>query len=428
MRGVDVSAPRVWRVLATAWLCLLASQARAGAMSPCSNPTVFDADVQVHIFPFSTDKALSNEARALATLLQRHVLFAALKYPSIGVQELVDDHSPCGFRQVASRISSRLKPQQTAIFLSGRIFEQDGRIYLKNFVAVKAPKSKLAIQWKLADDAQATVTTQIPIEIDGFAPRTIPLSFLERLAPSQLQARRVHREPNEQSPFQELPDGTRDRYTFLVFEARDDWMRVRVMPFGVEGWIPAHALASGQAMKGEFPELYFVDALVGYFSMGGNGERDRRVLGLTHASFDQYLNVTEGRAEPDTRALALVLKGNARLHAVGAEWPTSTLSAARADYAHASAESPSWTPAQAHLLACDSLLCVRGACEGRGASLEAGYLEAIARDPLSAELVDGLGAYYQAAKLERLATGLSAESLQIRAQKVQGVQARMPTR
>ena len=58
--------------VAFAAVCLLASQARAGAMSPCRDPVVFDARVQVHIFPFTVDRALTEKGRALATLLQRH--------------------------------------------------------------------------------------------------------------------------------------------------------------------------------------------------------------------------------------------------------------------------------------------------------------------------------------------------------------------
>jgi hypothetical protein len=404
-------------------LYLMSLQAQAGAMSPCSNPTVFDANVQVHIFPFTSEKKLSDKARALATLLQRHVLFAALKYPSIGVEELIDDASPCSFQQVAGRINARLKPEQTAIFLSGRIFEQDGRIYLKNFVSVKTPEGKRAIRWPPGNESQGMTTTQIPTEIDGFAPRTIPVSFLERLEPSQLQARRVHKEPSNESPFTELPDGMRDRYTFLVFEGRDDWMRVRVMPFGIEGWIPAHALASGQELKGEFPELYFVDALVGYFSIPQNAGSNDRLRDLTRRSFDQYLSVTEGRAEPDARALAMVLMGNARLRAAGNEWPTAILSAASKDYERAAAESPTWTTARAHLLASTTLLCARAACENEAATLESKYLDAIARDPLSRELVNGLGAFYQAVSLKQIATELSADALKVRMEKVQAVQA-----
>lgn len=416
-------------IASLALLAALPSTAFAGAASPCSKPVVFDSNVQVHIFPFTAESALTREARALATLLQRHVLFAALKYPSIGVQELLDDDSPCSFGQVAGRISAGLRPDQTAIFLRGRIFEQDGVIYLKSFVDVKAPAARSEIRWPLALDAAAdarvAVTTVVPLAIESFAPRAIPVSFLERLQPSQIEARRVHAEPSGDSPFQELPDGTGGRYTFLVFQARDDWMRVRVLPFGIEGWMPAHALAGGDLLKGEFPELYFVDALVGYFALSGKRGDNARILERTRQSFERYLSVTGNAAEPDARALARVLMGNARLLAAGDDWDEATLGDAQRDYRRAVQESPTWSPARAHLLADTTLLCARGSCEGGAAALESAYLEAIARDPLSIDLVNGLGGYYQVAGLNRLTTGLATQELKARAEKVRAVQARM---
>lgn len=411
------------RVVALCCVWLFARGAQAGAMSPCDDPTIFDAKVQVHIIPYQAEGRLTDKGRALATLLQRHVLFAALKYPSIGVQELVEYGGLCNFAKVSGRIRARLKPGQTAIFLSGRVFEQDGRIYLKNIVSVATPAH--AMRWSLAPESQATITTTAPLDVQGFAPRTIPLSFLDQLESSQRQSRQVHSEPNEQSPATKLPDGPADQYTFQVFEAHDDWMRVRIMPYGISGWLPAHALASGEQLKGEFPELYFVDALVGYFSMPTSAERDRRLLDLTLASFDQYLHVTEDRAESDPRALAMVLKGNARLRAAGTQWPTATLQAARNDYSRAAAESPSWSPAKSHLLACTALICVRGACENQAKTLEADYLDAISRDPLSRDLIDGLSAYYQAASLKRLSSDLTPEVLKARRENVLAVRAAM---
>ncbi len=194
------------RCLVTAGLlALLATRAQAGAMSPCSDPVVFDSRVQVHIFPFMVETELTEKGRALATLLQRHVLFAALKYPSIGVSELIDDDRPCNPAQVAGRISSRLKTAQTAIFLTGRIFEQDGRIYLKNYVRVKMPEDKRTLNWALAAEPQATSATAIPLEIDGFAPRTIPVSFLERLEPRSSWREGSTRSPTSSHPSPNYP-------------------------------------------------------------------------------------------------------------------------------------------------------------------------------------------------------------------------------
>jgi hypothetical protein len=420
-----VSFLRLHSVALAGVLCVLACDAHAGAMSPCSNPIVFASKVQVHIFPYEADGQLTDQGRALATLLQRHILFAALKYPSIGVEELVEYGGICNERAVMGRIRSRLKPEQTAVFLTGRVFEQGGRIYLKNFVTIAAAQGTATLTWPLASDSQITNTTETPLEIPGFAPRTIPVSFLERLESSQVQARRVHVAPDENSAFEELPAEQADQYSFQVYESRGDWMRVRVMPREIEGWLPAHTLASGDQLKGEFPELYFVDALVGYFSIGQSAGSDRRTLDSTLSSIDRYLNVTGGLTEADPRALAFVLKGNARLRAAGTGWSTQLLQEAQADYRRAVAESPSWTSANSHLLACTAMLCVRGACENEAKSLEAGYLDAIGRDPLNRDLVVGLNAYYEAAAQKRLATDLTPEALASRREKVRAVESAM---
>jgi hypothetical protein len=412
-----------------ALLVVLAGEAHAGMMSPCDDPTVLSgAKVQVFIFPYESERALTTKGRALATVMQRHVLFAALKYQSIGVAELTESDGPCNYERVAGRVRARLRPGQTAIFLYGRVFEQASNIYLKSSVSVATDRKQAELLWSLASQPQATMSTTIPLNVGGFAPRTIPIDFLERLESSQQQARKVHSEPDVDAPFKELPAGPSERFTFLVLDARNDWMRIRVLSSGIEGWVPAHALATGQELKGEFPELHFVDALIGYYSLTRGAAGQEKLLGLTQASLARYLQETESRSESDPRAMALLLMGNSRLRAAGAQWGTATLQAARDDYRRSTAASPSWTPAQSHLLACTALLCARGACGDDSRSLEARYLEAIGRDPTSRELIDGLSAYYEAVALERLPTTQSPEVLADQRAKLREVQARMPPR
>src|SRR5688572_17572507 len=176
------------------WLVLMmAGAAHAGMQSPCDDPTVLTGTrVQVFIFPYESERKLTPKGRALATLMQRHVLFAALKYPSIGVAELTESIGSCLYGPVSARVRSRLKPGQTAIFLYGRVFEQGANIYLKSSVSVATDAELKEIHWPLVPSGQPHITTTTPSEVQGFSPRTIPLSFLERLEPSQQKARRVH--------------------------------------------------------------------------------------------------------------------------------------------------------------------------------------------------------------------------------------------
>jgi hypothetical protein len=417
------------RCRAAGLVCLafmLAGAARAGMQSPCDDPTVLSgAGVQVFIFPYESERNLTLKGRALATLMQRHVLFAALKYPSIGVAELTESSGKCRFEPVAARVRARLKPGQTAIFLYGRVFEQGPNIYLKSSVSVATDVELKETQWPLAPSGQPRITTATPAEVQGFSPRTIPLSFLERLEPSQQKARRVHKQPSEQSPFEDLPGHPDARFTYLVLGTQDDWMHVRVLPFGVEGWVPAHALATGDQLKGEFPELYFVDGLVGYHSRSSDTGGAERLAMKTRASFQRYLQATESLPESDARALAFTLIGNSRLRAAAAPWTAAALEVVLADYRRAVSASPTWTPARSHELAVTTLLCARRACGDEAPALEARYLEAIGRDPLSRELMGALQAYYEAASLGKVASDLSPDALEKKRATVREVRARM---
>lgn len=409
-------------------LVMLAGAAEAGMLSPCADPTVLSgAKVQVFIFPYESERALTPKGRALATVLQRHVLFAALKYRSIGVEELTEREQSCNFELASKRIRTQLRPGQTAIFLYGRVFEQGGNVYLKSSVSVATDPNQALVSWPLSPQPHGRTTTRTPLAVHGFAPRTIPLDFLDRLESSQQLARQVHTQPQADSRFEVLPGGPNDRYTFLVLDARSDWMKIRVLPEGIEGWVPAHALAGGQQLKGEFPELHFVDGLIGYFSLASEEAGRQQFLDLTLASLARYLQETESRSESDPRALASLLMGNARLRAAGAEWPTSMLQVVQVDFGRSASASPSWTPAQAHLLACTALLCTRGACGDEARTLELRYLDAVGRDPTSRDLIDGLAAYYEAVTAGRLSTELSAEALASQRTRLRNVQARMPS-
>jgi len=184
-------------------LLLAGAEGRAGMMSPCEDPTVLSgAKVQVFIFPYESDKALTAHGQALATVMQRHVLFSALKYQSIGVAELTEAHGSCNYERVTGRVRAQLRTGQIAIFLSGRVFEQENNIYLKSRVSVATDAEPALLSWALAPQPPATITTSVPLDMAAFAPRTIPLDFLARLESSQQQARKVHSRPDANAPFE----------------------------------------------------------------------------------------------------------------------------------------------------------------------------------------------------------------------------------
>jgi hypothetical protein len=407
----------------TMWACLLlacfALDAHAGIMSPCSDPTVLPGPkVAVYILPYTADSQLTTRGRELATVVQRHVLYAALKYPSIAVAELTGNANECGVDRITQRVLGKLKSGQSAIFLWGRMFEQADAIYLQSTVMFAMRGATDTLEWTVTSDTTGATRASIPTTPVSFTPRRIPLYFLTMLEPAQREARRLHREPNTTSQYFDLPADPEARFGYEVLESRDDWMHVRIFGAGGggdSGWIPAHALASGEELKGAFPELYFVDGLIGYHTLWrpkvtaavgatlpGNPST-ARILGATRISFDRYLSESTGRAEADARALAAVLEGNATLRASNENpWSVAILQSAETDYEKARGFAPMSTVAGNFFLACGSALCARGACTQGADRLHEQYLAAISRDPTSTELVGNLAVFYDAAQGGRI--------------------------
>lgn len=405
-------------LLASLILGLASLTAAAGVQSPCSDPLILPGPkVQVFILPYQAQGQLTPRGRELATIMQRHVLFAALKYRSIAVAELTGEPNLCAPERIMSRVTPGLKDGQAAIFLWGRLFEQGESIRLQSTVAFTMHGSPDIVHWSLGGEAGSNASATIPGDPVLFAARQIPLSLLQALEPAYREARRFHKSPDAASAFFDLPNDPEARFGYEVLETRNDWMHIRLIPGGDDGWVPAHALADADNLKGNFPELYFVDGLIGYHQLWRTGSRPatddpQRLLRLTQASFDRYIQQAANRAESEARALALILKGNATLRAAGdAAWSTDTLQQAQALYRDGRQLAPTSTIANNFFLACSSALCARGACVEGPDQLHEQYLRAIARDPTSTELVANLDRFYGAAQGGRIRLNIPAEQI-----------------
>src|SRR4030095_7958337 len=103
-------------------VCLAALPAVAGVQSPCADPMVLPSPkVQVFIMPSQGQGSLTARGHELATIVQRHVLFAALKYPSIAVAELTGESGQCAPERIMSHVGARLQGGQGPIFLCGAL-------------------------------------------------------------------------------------------------------------------------------------------------------------------------------------------------------------------------------------------------------------------------------------------------------------------
>jgi hypothetical protein len=395
------------------------------------------ARVQVFILPFRAEGPLSTRGRELVTVLQRHVLHGALEYHSLGVVELTGDDELCSYERTTGEVRKRLKKGQSAIFVSGRMFEQREAMLLQTRVEFSTPGAPEVMTWSLGPTAGEATTGTVPPEPVDFAPRAIPLAFLQQLAAAQTGARRMYKTPDPAASYWELPADAEARFGYVVLDAKPGWMRVELARGAGEGWIRTDTLTGSQDLQGTFPELHFIDGLIGYHLLvspnspvfaaqdPGAAAGDRRTLPATLESFERYVAATQGRAESEARALAEVLQGNAILRAAPMPWPTPQLQAAERHYLAARELAPTSTVASTFALACGSALCTRGACSLDADRLHEDFLEAISRDPSSRELVGNLQAFYTAAQRGDLRVRMQADELARQKALTESVQAGM---
>lgn len=375
-------------------LCLAAPSARAGMRSPCTDPIVLPgARVQVFILPFVAAGELDERGRDFASILQRQVLFSALKYRSIGVEELTGDSHECSSERAYDAIGRRLSDEQVALFMSVRLFQQGSVIYLQSTAMALAKKLDDSAHWQTGIEG-ARVGATTPAEPVQFAPRAIPLELFANLRESAVRANRLYREASESSEFRDLPRGPEARFSFSVIDSEGSWMKVKLLPNGDTGWLSASALASPEVVASVLPELRFVDGWVGYYALRESPEVARDAS----ESLEKYLQSSAKLAESEARSDAAILLGNVALRMGAAE---KSLPAARAYYARAHEISPDSTAASNFYLASTTALCAKGPCPISGDALHKEYLEAIARDPTSAELVANLESYYTVARARK---------------------------
>jgi hypothetical protein len=395
---------------------LFVNTTHAGAVGLCRDPLVLPGvAVQVYILPYQATTQLSDRGRELATAIQRHVLFAALKYENVAVEELTQNGERCDIGSVSRAVNHRLTGRQIAVFLWGRIFEQGNQILLQSAVEYGGPRGEDSLTWDLSKASSLTMNTTTPAGPILFAPRVIPMGLLDNLKAAQLDARQLHSAPKSDSPFWQLSDDSSASFSYQVEETQGDWMHVKLAGLGRDGWLQAHILASGENLKGSFAELYFIDGLVGYLEMSvapSGSESQNRFAKLSGASLDRYLSTPGLLAESEPRSLAAVLKGNAILKSSAAEqWPTEILHDAQLEFSKARSLAPLSSAINNFFLACEATLCARGNCARSGAEIRGDFLEAIAQDPTNRELVQNLGVLYKAASAGLMHIGLSSDAI-----------------
>jgi hypothetical protein len=353
-------------------------------------------------------------------VLQRHILFAALKYPGIAAEQLRGEGPQCDGDQVERRIEPPSGSGRSVIFLRTRLFEQGDRLYLQSTITVANKSPVVALHWPLGAADGAQTGASVPNDPIVFAARVLPLTVLDNIGEAEERSRRLHEQPSEDSPFFEIPSSPNARFAFEVLEARADWMHVAVhFSYGMGadrvGWLQAHTLGDAASLKGAFAELSFLDALVGYNELivPGLGEPNYdRVRAYTLGALSRYLDASKVFSESDARSQATVLRANTELLPQRADWTNAQLTQALSQYRVARELSPTYSAASNHTLACATALCARGACTvEQGDALHREYLKAIEVDPANAELLANLASFYAAASQGLIKTSLADNAI-----------------
>jgi hypothetical protein len=154
---------------------------------------------------------------------------------------------------------------------------------LQTRVEFSAPGAPEVLSRRLAATASDVTTATVPPEPVEFAPRSIPIEYLQQLEEAQAGARRMYSAPDPAVSFRELPADPDARFGFAVLDAKEGWMRVELSRGAGEGWVRTDTLAGAADLKGTFPELlYLIHESSGWGRWGSRttwrsrGRSDRR--------------------------------------------------------------------------------------------------------------------------------------------------------
>lgn len=255
----------------------LTSVAHAGMVQGCGDSHLFSgAPVNVVVLPYTyasdPSKQLSQPARQLTVLIQQDSLLEMVKYERIAIVNLMQDRTrPCDpdviWNEVRSDLASRAGAG--AVMVWGRLYEEDAQLFMQTYVRFSRSQGAESIERTIDGPAgSATFRGALPSSTIVFPPRRVAAADLDAIRGEFAKASRVHSAPDDRSPVIRVAELTPPEQQFVPFgytvdEVRGDWMRVSPIGPGKPGWV--HARVDGAwPLRDRLPELYFIDALVGY--------------------------------------------------------------------------------------------------------------------------------------------------------------------
>ena len=329
--------PRAFLASATVAILLLPAFARAGAQRPCTRPSVYrSAAVNTFVLPYRYDGVgpsldLDRASRQISALVHLEILFSILKYGAVGGTDLVAvPGHPCDVGEVIGEVTrsggtGSLEEGQTLVVVWGRIFGQGDQLYLQTYVRFmrqgKAEPVLESLTARLKEDGTTLdLVGRLPSQATAFPSRRISRADLAAIDRKFREAMVVRKEKRLDAPGISIAfDYDRD-FPYYVTRSDGDWIYIKPMKGGPEGWVLARAGGDGPdsfSLARWLPELAYIDAIAGFMRLkaaetprfSASTQELRRYSAAVGSGFDRFERTTTAAEAPSAFGLARAVRG-----------------------------------------------------------------------------------------------------------------------
>jgi len=311
---------------------LLTSLCAAVQNVDCRRPQVFPgAAVNAVILPYqyigSNDRIeRSQAAQRLGLILQRDILLALLRYPSIAAVQMIrprDAAASCDPETIVNQLlgnqpgaRSTLLAGHGAVFLWGVLYEEGDDLYVRSF---------LRFLRRVPNGDQVTMslgsfkfTGPMPVDSVAFPPvriTAVELGEIERLFRESSLLRPT---PDASQPGTEIPFTPMFPFAYTVQEARGEWIRVKPLEDGPDGWMHIESRTGPWSLRTRMPEIHFLVSVVGYlqalmFESAGDSAQARRMVDISRQALSDFENTARLEKAAETASAVRTLSARLRL-------------------------------------------------------------------------------------------------------------------
>ena len=140
------------------------------------------------------------------------------------MEELTEGYELGSCSKAKDRVIANLAQGQTAIFLSGRIFEQNEKVYLQSSITLPEVNEN-TVTWPLDVDSQ-TVRSSLPHGDILFSTREVSSTLVATLRDGQHKLLKVHESASASSPSWNLSDDPNQHFSYTSLAVPNDLNRM----------------------------------------------------------------------------------------------------------------------------------------------------------------------------------------------------------